>query len=75
MPTRKRWIQTDDKKKNHSDRNDPHKRAPLIYYRHIMCPSMMWKILMAPLRESISYSLISDGHEKEKGCLKGIRGK
>ena len=45
-------------------------------YRPIMCQPMMWKILMAQIREEIYYSLIRCGlfSDEQKGCHKGTRG-
>ena len=41
-----------------------------------MCLPMMWKILMAQIREEIYFSLTSHRlfFEEQKGCRKGSRG-
>ena len=45
-------------------------------YGPIMCLQMMWKILIAQIREEIYYSLINRGLflEEQKGCRKGTSG-
>ena len=55
---------------------DPRKRTALINYRPITCLHMMWKILMAQIREEIYYSLIRRRlfFEEQKECHKGTRG-
>ena len=49
---------------------DPSKGAAPNNYRPTACPSMMWKILTAQVREEIYYSLISRGFfpEEQKGA-------
>ena len=55
---------------------DPSKRTAPQNYRPITCLPMMWKILIAQIREEIYYSLISRGvfPNEQKGCCKGSRG-
>ena len=55
---------------------DPLKVTAPTNYRPITCLPMMWKILMAQIKEKIYYSLISRGifPDKKKGCCKRTRG-
>ena len=52
------------------------KRTAQTNYRPITCLPMMWKILMAQIRKTIYYSLISDEifSNKKKGRRKRARG-
>ena len=67
------WI---TKAKTNLIKKDTVKGAALTNYRPIMCLPMMWKILMAQIREKIYYSLISREIflDKQKGCRKRTRG-
>ena len=55
---------------------DPSKGTAPSNCRPITCLQMMWKILIAQIREEIYYSLTSRGlfPEEQKGCRKGSRG-
>ena len=55
---------------------NPSKGAAPNNYRPITCLPMMWKILIAQMREEIYYSLTSRGlfPGEQKGCCKGSRG-
>ena len=54
---------------------DPLKGTARNNYRPITCLHMMWKILMAQIKEEIYYSLTSSGlfPEEQKGCCKESR--
>ena len=54
----------DDQRKDHSDPERSPKQNHQKYYRPIMCPSTMWKIVTARISE-IYYSLISCGPYSE----------
>ena len=69
-----RYLQETDitkwmtKAKNHSDpKRPPKKKPPKNNYRLIMCLLMMWKILMAQIREHRLFL------EEWKGCHQGTR--
>ena len=55
---------------------DPQKGTTSNNYRPIMYLPIIWKILMAKIREEIYYLLISHElfPEEQKGCHKGSRG-
>ena len=55
---------------------DPSKGAAPNNYRPITCLPMMWKILIAQIKEKIYYSLTSRRlfPDEQKGCRKGSRG-
>ena len=55
---------------------DPSKGTARNYYRPITCIPIMWKVLIAQIREEIYYSLSSCGlfPDEQKGCYKGSRG-
>ena len=55
---------------------DPCKENAPNNYRPITCLSMMWKILIAQIREKIFYSLTSHRlfPDEQKECRKGSRG-
>ena len=54
----------------------PNKRIAQNSYRRITCLELMWKILIAQIREEIYYSLTSRGlfPDEQKGFRKGSRG-
>ena len=56
--------------------NDPSKGTVTNNYRPITCLTMMWKILIAHIREKIYYSLTTSGlfPDEQKGCRNGSRG-
>ena len=58
------------------NQKDASKGTALNNYRPITCLLMMWKILIAHIREEIYYSLTSRGlfPGEQKGCRKGTRG-
>ena len=61
----------DDQRGDHSNKKKLKGTAP-TNYRPITCLPMMWKILTAPIREPIYYSLISRGifPDGRKSCRK-----
>ena len=49
----------DNERKDHIDPKDPSKETAPNNYRLITCLPMMWRILIAQIRENIYYSLTS----------------
>ena len=76
MPTKSTCTWMDDQRKDHIDTKGPKQRNHPNNYRPITCQPMMWKLLIAQIREEIYYSLTSCGlfADKQKGCCKGSRG-
>ena len=66
----------DDQRKDDLDPKRPSMGSAKNNYRYITCLPMMWKILIAQIREETYSSLTSRGLflEEQKGCRKGSRG-